>query len=149
MKGEISRKYSLEDIIREEIARSAKERVAPAASGGFDLNISSLSDITNLLKEINQLVQVMGKMSPQKVEPVIQRLPEGDNIRISKEPLQNLPPEQKAVPAFDYDAIVDNIISAFDSIITIVGDIPLSEAKKMIAENRDMVKESIRAAIEK
>lgn len=136
----ITQKYTLEDIIADEVKKQAIRTVVPD-SGGFSLD--SLSDITKLLVEVNKLVDKMGNKQ-QSPAPVLR----DDSARISKEDPGDSKPAPAPAGEVDYDAMVDKILSAFDAIIIGFGDIPLSEARGMIEKEREAVKELIRGEME-
>lgn len=162
--GRITRKYTLEDIIRDEAARIAAKQ-SPGTPAGQDglgmLGISNLKDITDLLREINKAATIFGKggigQQPEASHPVV-RLPPGEGGSINKEeggishpglahPTVR-PDEPRALQAVDYGKVVDQIIGAFDAFIATMGDIKLSEARQMIDENRDAVAAMVRAQME-
>lgn len=121
-KQEKQSRYTLNDIIREEAERLIAEKAisAPKSTGndlGF-LNISSIKDITELIREINRAAAIF-KGNQQQV--------------IREEPPAPVP--QK----LDYNKILDKVIEAFDAFIAIYGDIPLSEAKEKIIENKQEI----------
>ncbi len=149
--GRTTRKYTLEDIIRDEAARIAAKQ-NPAVSPGQDglgmLGISSLKDITDLLREINKAAATFGKGGIQQPKaPRVVRLPPGDGGSINKEE-GGISHPGLAHPTVDYGKVVDQIIGAFDAFIATMGDIKLSEARQMIDENREAVAAMVRAQME-
>lgn len=152
--GRITRKYTLEDIIRDEAARIAAKQSPVTPAAGQDglgmLGISNLKDITDLLREINKAAAIFGKggigQQPEAPHPVV-RLPPGEGGSINKEE-GGISHPGLAHPTVDYGKVVDQIIGAFDAFIATMGDIKLSEARQMIDENREAVAAMVRAQME-
>lgn len=133
-----ARELSLEDIIAAEVRRAAATvSGAPAQSAGGIGGID-IKGITTLLGEINKLMANTGAGSPGGVPgnaPNVITAQPAPQPQI--QPAQNPAPQpaKKPNPEKVYSAIYDTL----GKLMSIMGDVKLSEVRAFMDENREMV----------
>lgn len=148
--AEGGRRFSLDDIIAEEVKKAVSKNAVPSGpSGGWGLDslgIKSLGDITSLLKEINALAQTFsGNRDSGVSKPV--RYMDGSGLKISKD--DGSPPGTESLPPpqIDISRLVDNFINYMPLFIQTYGDIRLSEVEPLLKEHRDDIIVALQAVL--
>lgn len=142
------RRFTMEDIIKSEVEKALTGRglIGPAAraatGSGFEFK-----DIMTFLSEVNKLAALREKtMAPvrqdQRAVAETAKAPTGHALNKDVEaPISpvtdNTPVSGPTV--ITAESVYASIIGGLDGVITLYGDIPLSEAKKKMAENRDAI----------
>ncbi len=139
---EAGRRFSLDDIIADEVRKQiATKAVGAPSGGGFgleSLGIKNISDITNLIKEINAIAQTFqGNKGSGVSKPI--RYMDGSGLNISKD--GGSPPGTESLPApqIDISRLVDNFINYMPLFIQTYGDLRLSEVEPLLKEHRDEI----------
>jgi hypothetical protein len=149
----VAKRYSLEDIIAEEVAKQTRAS-APAAGGGdlfSNFGIKDIGDITKLLKEINALTQVM-QGNRQEDRPRIMKadvVREGSSVNKERgevgasvpllQPATEAQENAKTAISLDVPRLVDNFIQYIPMVIATYGDLKLSEVVPVLEENKEQI----------
>lgn len=148
------RRFTLDDIIAEEVRKQVAGKAVGGAGGGHDpwglggLGIKNIGDITSLLKEINALAQTFQNRSgPPMQKPV--RYVQDNTARISKDaaPEDNPPALPSPSSSLDLGRLVDNFIAYMPLFIQTYGDLKLSEVEPMLKEHRDEIITALEAVL--
>jgi hypothetical protein len=138
------RRFTMEDIIKSEVEKALTGRgligpAAKAASGsGFEFK-----DIMTFLSEVNKLAALREKtMAPvrqdQRAVAETAKAPTGSALNKDITPVTDNAPVLGPTP-ITAESVYASITGGLDGVITLYGDIPLSEAKKKMAENKDAI----------
>ena len=132
----MGRKFEFSDLVADEVRRVLAEQAVSApvrgGGGGGLLDGLSLQDITKFLSELSKFRAAMADMqgaAPQvSPEPV---LPATNPAPPSPAPQKPARPEPTAV--------YESVLGAIDQLISVGGDMPLSEVRKYMIENKGEV----------
>jgi len=138
------RRFTMEDIIKSEVEKALTGRgligpAAKAASGsGFEFK-----DIMTFLSEVNKLAALREKtMAPvredQRAVAETAKAPTGSALNKDITPVTDNAPISGPAP-ITAESVYASIAGGLDGVITLYGDISLSEAKKKMAENKDAI----------
>lgn len=133
----MGRKFVFSDLVADEVRRVLAEQQAVSApvrggGGGGLLDGLSLQDITKFLSELSKFRAAMADMqgaapqvSPEPVLPAANPAPPSS------------PPQKPARP--EPTAVYESVLGAIDQLISVAGDMPLSEVRKYMIENKGEV----------
>jgi len=141
------RRFDLSDIIASEVEKALTGRgligpAAKAAAGGsFDFK-----DIMSFLSEINKLAALKEKtMAPvrqdQRAVSETAKAPTGHalnkDVEVISPVTDNAPISHPML--ITAESVYASIVSGLDGVISLYGDIPLSQAKGKMQENKDAI----------
>ena len=145
------KRFSLDDIIAQEVAKKLST-VATSSGGGVEsFGIKDIKDITSLLQELGKLAPKERQQQHQVQYP--RGTPAGEPSTINKEQQYvGLPPPPPAPApqrmAFDVPKLLDNFIEYIPMVITMYGDIPLSQVRELLVKERTMIILAVEKLIE-
>lgn len=144
------KRFSLDDIIADEVQKAIAAKAIPSNGGGFgleSLGIKNLGDITSLLKEINSLAQTFSGNRNSGVHKPIRQI-DGSQVKISKdESAPNPVIESTPSSPMDIGRLVDNFIQYMPLFIQTYGDLRLSEVEPLLKEHRDEIIVALQAVL--
>lgn len=118
----MAKTFSLEDLIEYEV----NKRVGEKEEGGGDFDLGGLMKLLKMLIKLRE----MELKATTAIKPQAQPKPQ--------------PQPQPTKP----DDIINSVSQLMDFIITNYGDVPLSEVKKIMEQNREVIKGLIAQKLE-
>lgn len=119
----MAKTFSLEDLIEYEV----NKRVGEKEEGGGDFDLGGLMKLLKMLIKLREMeLKATTAIKPPKPQP------------------QPQPTKLKLNP----DDVINSVLQLIDFIITNYGDVPLSEVKKIMEQNREVIKGLIAQKLE-
>lgn len=117
----MAKTFSLEDLIEYEV----NKRVGEKEEGGGDFDLGGLMKLLKMLIKLREMeLKATTAIKPPKPQPQ--------------------PTKLKLNP----DDVINSVLQLIDFIITNYGDVPLSEVKKIMEQNREVIKGLIAQKLE-
>lgn len=138
------RRLSLEDIIDAKVQDAVKKAglgaATRAATGG---EAFSIKDVMSFISEINKLAALkQAGVPPAHDARAVAETAKASGSALNKEIPATMPRSGEVPrpgPAFSPEAVYESIVGGLDGIITMYGDIKLSEAKEKLIENKSAI----------
>lgn len=119
----MAKTFTLEDLIEYEV----NKRVGEKEEGGGDFDLGGLMKLLKMLIKLREMeLKATTAIKPPKPQP------------------QPQPTKLKLNP----DDVINSVLQLIDFIITNYGDVPLSEVKKIMEQNREVIKGLIAQKLE-
>ena len=144
----MAQRYEFSDLVADEVRRVLAEQAASAPgrrggdSGSF-LDGLSLTDITKFISEVVKLRSMMGELRGSfGVQPGGS---DGEPLLSAPAPAVSAP--LASAPGLNPAMIYQSVLSAIEQLIKVAGDMPLSEVRTYMIENKGDVIKMIGEAI--